>query len=699
MVQFTFLKLHNYSTNTVKSFAFMLAILIAPVMSLGADRFLDPNLNYWFPGNSDSEVEVSGLKADAAASFAIPSSVVYEYFDYQANAWLQRNCSVIGVGMQALGSGRIASVSIPDSVRYLGYGAFDWSSNMTHVALGNGLREIGSHAFQGCSRLEAIRIPDSVTSIGNFAFVGCSNLTEATIGRGVVNFGDWVFRGCAGLKTVTFCDGLQRIGDGAFEGCVNLADVAIPGSVAEIGETAFKTCRGLTNLELNYGLKNIGDSAFNHCTALASVEIPDSVTNIGSYAFAGADSLTNVVIGSGVRTIHQNAFAVCGKLKSVKICGDVKFIGGYVFADCTNLATLYVPVSMAGSAVLAGVDLPSGCTVVYGDPCPVEFDTDGGVGGTSSVLAGYWVAMPVITLPTRTGYVFGGYWSGRNGTGTQYYTSEGTSARTWDLTSSTTLYAKWTLLGRDLACVVPSYGICASWEKAIFLASTPDAASGKSTFRPGETIYPHVVYCNLGSEDVSRPFTVLWGVNDRNDDYRAIAHTEQRLTNAVPSGGYRYWNASAWSGLQNLPPGDYSFVFALDWNVEIDEACETNNFYYVDFSVKTKTETAGGVPYAWLAGFGLGDGTEEGYEAAVAEKAANGINTVEECFVAGLDPTDPEVAFAVDVSFVDGMPVVGFVPDLGTERTYTVEGVENLGDTWGPINAATRFFRVKVALP
>ena len=74
----------------------------------------------------------------------------------------------------------------------------------------------------------------------------------------------------------------------------------------------------------------------------------------------------------------------------------------------------------------------------------VTLDKQSGTGGTSSVTATYGSAMPSITVPTRTGYTFGGYYTGQNGTGTQYYTSTGSSAKNWDKTSATILYAKWT---------------------------------------------------------------------------------------------------------------------------------------------------------------------------------------------------------------------------------------------------------------
>jgi uncharacterized repeat protein (TIGR02543 family) len=49
-----------------------------------------------------------------------------------------------------------------------------------------------------------------------------------------------------------------------------------------------------------------------------------------------------------------------------------------------------------------------------------------------------------ITLPTRAGYTFAGYYDTSDKTGgKQYYTSAGASTRNWDKTSGVTLYARW----------------------------------------------------------------------------------------------------------------------------------------------------------------------------------------------------------------------------------------------------------------
>ena len=78
----------------------------------------------------------------------------------------------------------------------------------------------------------------------------------------------------------------------------------------------------------------------------------------------------------------------------------------------------------------------------------VSFNANNGSGGQSAnVTATYGSEMPTIstTKPTRTGYTFAGYYDTSADTGgTQYYTAACASARTWNKTAATTLYARWT---------------------------------------------------------------------------------------------------------------------------------------------------------------------------------------------------------------------------------------------------------------
>ncbi|MBP3316428.1 MAG: InlB B-repeat-containing protein [Alphaproteobacteria bacterium] len=77
----------------------------------------------------------------------------------------------------------------------------------------------------------------------------------------------------------------------------------------------------------------------------------------------------------------------------------------------------------------------------------VSFNANGGFGGQStSVTATFDKAMPAIstTAPTRTGYTFMGWYDNADyNAGEKYYTAAGESARKWDKTEETTLYAGW----------------------------------------------------------------------------------------------------------------------------------------------------------------------------------------------------------------------------------------------------------------
>ena len=65
----------------------------------------------------------------------------------------------------------------------------------------------------------------------------------------------------------------------------------------------------------------------------------------------------------------------------------------------------------------------------------VTFEIEGGNGGSESATATYDAAMPAITVPTRTGYIFGGYYTEENGGGTQYYNADGTTPTAQALTT------------------------------------------------------------------------------------------------------------------------------------------------------------------------------------------------------------------------------------------------------------------------
>ena len=73
----------------------------------------------------------------------------------------------------------------------------------------------------------------------------------------------------------------------------------------------------------------------------------------------------------------------------------------------------------------------------------VTLNAKGGAGGSSNVTATFDAALPNITVPTQSGYVFKGYFTEAEGAGTQYYDENGSSTNNWTIPSATTLYAYW----------------------------------------------------------------------------------------------------------------------------------------------------------------------------------------------------------------------------------------------------------------
>ena len=81
--------------------------------------------------------------------------------------------------------------TIPESVRFIEWGAFSWvryegaCTQLTAVTIPEGVEEIGYGAFRGCTGLTAITIPSSVRIVRDKAFIGCTGLTSVTICEGV----------------------------------------------------------------------------------------------------------------------------------------------------------------------------------------------------------------------------------------------------------------------------------------------------------------------------------------------------------------------------------------------------------------------------------------------------------------------------------------------------------------------------------
>jgi hypothetical protein len=125
---------------------------------------------------------------------------------------------------------KLESVTIPDSVHYIGHRAFYGCSRINEIHIPDTVTYIGQGAFSECTNLSSMIIPDGVTQLLGETFQGCTNLTDFTIPDGVTSIGNYDFAGCSGLSAITIPNTVETIGQYAFEGCSSLTTIYYKGT-------------------------------------------------------------------------------------------------------------------------------------------------------------------------------------------------------------------------------------------------------------------------------------------------------------------------------------------------------------------------------------------------------------------------------------------------------------------------------------
>jgi hypothetical protein len=194
----------------------------------------------------------------------------------------------------------IAKISLSDY-----YGHYD-TSTFVVSGIGNqnnkpwGFSE-GNTVFD--NRITSLTLPNTINYIGDRCFSDCSSLAEVVFPEGLEVIGVNAFESCSSLSDISFPGTIRKVGDGAFKGCSSLRSVTILPGKDTIADDAFRGAfqkaygfdDAYVSLVLPDGLKFIGRRAFSYCNSLASLTLPEELVFIGRNAFTACGSLTSCV--------------------------------------------------------------------------------------------------------------------------------------------------------------------------------------------------------------------------------------------------------------------------------------------------------------------------------------------------------------------------------------------------------------------
>ena len=333
-----------------------------------------------------------------------------------------------------------------------------------------------TNTFNGCTSLQSIpaglfnNVRSARKEMFSYTFSGCTSLQSIPSGlfSNITTGAESMFSG-----TFNGCTGIQSIPSGLFSN--------IRTSAKSMFGSTFNGCTGLQSIPSNLfsnittGADSMFSSTFNGCTGLQSIpgslfsNIATSAQYMFSSTFKGCTGLQSIPSGlfsnitTGADYMFQDVFNGCsnlsGYIPSTTFAGLVAngspttsymwgnpFYNTQLVTQCPAGTTQYITkyesnwnskvscvetTPMAITLDTTGADTAASPSTVY-----VSYGT-----GWYSDSAGNNAITAITTLPTKTGKVFGGFYTGENATGIQVIDKNGNFIGTKLIPGPTTLYA------------------------------------------------------------------------------------------------------------------------------------------------------------------------------------------------------------------------------------------------------------------
>ena len=261
----------------------------------------------YFPGTIESVYRLhSGQDSDnnelknlREVTFGEGVKHIYDTFEccYHSELTVHLPNTLETIGEETFCNSSISEIEIPDSVKYIGQGAFSWCDNLTSITLPSGLESIGLAAFS-YSKITEIEIADGVELLndGDNLFEECSNLTKVKLPSDLIVIGESMFKGCSKLQQISIPENVTMIKSFAFSYCSKLNNILISANIETISPYAFEVCENLKEITVESSMvyeqlvgkdyNDVGGILENTTTVIVPQEIVDNYQNdylIGYY--------------------------------------------------------------------------------------------------------------------------------------------------------------------------------------------------------------------------------------------------------------------------------------------------------------------------------------------------------------------------------------------------------------------------------
>ena len=131
---------------------------------------------------------------------------------------------------------RLTNFIVPPNVKYIGKYAFA-GSDIKEITIPESCRELGNGAFFECHRLEKVQLSSYIRDIGSETFRRCFALNEIDMSKCFIDvIGKQAFEKCESLQKISFGEGLRKVYKDTFDKCYMIEILVVPISLIGISK-------------------------------------------------------------------------------------------------------------------------------------------------------------------------------------------------------------------------------------------------------------------------------------------------------------------------------------------------------------------------------------------------------------------------------------------------------------------------------